>query len=159
MIHVAKVLVPTDFSPPSRRALACGQSLARVFGASLHVLHAVEEPLAQGWAGYTLPIMLEPLRAEAMAEERRRLEQAVPSCERDDPPTELVVRVGDPAHSIVDFARERGVDVIVMGTHGRGGVAHLLLGSVAERVVREAPCAVLTVREKEAASLAVGRTA
>jgi nucleotide-binding universal stress UspA family protein len=159
MFQTPKILVPTDFSAPSRKALAHGQALARVFGGYLYVLHSIEEVIAQGWSGYAFPAVLPPLRAEATAEARRRLEEAVPECERQDPPTEFVIRHGEPVEQIVRFAEERGVDVIVMGTHGRGGVAHLLLGSVAERVVREAPCAVLTVREKEVAPVAIGRTA
>ena len=159
MIRVHKILVPTDFSEPSGKALAYGQTLARQFGASLHLLHAVEEPLTQGWEGYSLPIVLPTLREQAMAEAGRRLEEAVPKAERDRNATELVVRLGDPSREIVRFAKERGIDLIVMGTHGRSGVAHLLLGSVAEQVVRSAPCPVLTVRDPEHAFAAAGRTA
>jgi nucleotide-binding universal stress UspA family protein len=147
-IRLTKVLVPTDFSAPSAKALAYGRELARTFGASLHVLHAVEEPLAQGWNGYGLPVLPE-LRAEVLAGAQRELEQAVSPGERDRQATELVTRLGDPWREIVAFARERQVDLIVMGTHGRGGMAHLLLGSVAERVMRDAPCPVLTVRHPE----------
>jgi nucleotide-binding universal stress UspA family protein len=159
MIRMTKVLVPTDFSEPSRKALAYGQALASAFGASLHVLHAVEEPLTQGWTGYGVASVLPGLREEAMSEAQRRLDDAVPASVRDAQPTELVIRVGDPFAEIVRFARERGADVIVMGTHGRGGMAHLLLGSVAERVVRTAPCPVLTVREKEHEFVVAERTA
>ena len=144
-IRLARVLVPMDFSEPSRTALAYGLGLARTFGASVHVLHAVEEPLAQGWNGFGLPALPE-LRAQVLADAQRQLEEAVPQLERDRQATELVTCLGDPHREIVSFARARQVDLIVMGTHGRGGVAHLLLGSVAEKVVRDAPCPVLTVR-------------
>ena len=157
-IRFTKILVPTDFSAPSAKALAYGGELARTFGASLHVLHAVEEPLAQGWNGYGLPVLPE-LRADVLADAQRQLEQAVPRLERDRQATELVIRLGEPWREIVTFARERQVDLIVMGTHGRGGMAHLLLGSVAEKVMRGAPCPVLTVRHPEHGLVAAERTA
>ena len=147
-IHLTKVLVPTDFSEASASALAYGLALARSFGASLHVLHTVEEPLAQGWNGIGLPALPE-LREQVLADARRQLEEAVPALERDRQATELVTRLGDPCREIVQFAKERRVDLIVLGTHGRSGVSHLLLGSVAEKVVRLAPCPVLTVRRPE----------
>jgi nucleotide-binding universal stress UspA family protein len=149
MIRLTKVLVPTDFSEPSAKAVAYGEELARRFGASLHVLHAVEEPLAQGWDAYGFPGLLPERRAEMLADAQRRLEEAVPPVERDRQATELVTCLGEPHREIVRFANERGIDLIVMGTHGRGGMAHLLLGSVAEKVVRTAPCPVLTVRDRE----------
>jgi nucleotide-binding universal stress UspA family protein len=158
-IRLTKVLVPTDFSEPSAKAVLYGQALARSFGASLHVLHAVEEPLAQGWDAYGFPALLPERRAQVLADAQRRLEEVVPPPERDRQPTELVTCLGDPRQEIVRFAKERGIDLIVMGTHGRGGVAHLLLGSVAERVVRTAPCPVLTVRHPEHEFVAAGRTA
>ncbi len=158
-IRLTKVLVPTDFGEPSAKALLYGQALARSFGASLHVLHAVEEPLAEGWDAYGFPGLLPERRAQVLADAQRRLEEAVPASERDRQPTELVTCLGDPRHEIVRFARERGIDLVVMGTHGRGGVAHLLLGSVAEKVVRTAPCPVLTVRDPEHEFVAAGRTA
>jgi len=113
------------------------------------VLYTVEEPLAQGWDGYGFPALLPERRAEMLADAQRRLEEAVPQVERDRQATELVACVGEPHREIVRFADERGIDLIVMGTHGRGGMAHLLLGSVAEQVVRTAPCPVLTVRHPE----------
>jgi nucleotide-binding universal stress UspA family protein len=147
-IKLTKVLVPTDFSEPSATALAYALALARTFGASLHVLHVVEEPLAQGWNGFGLPALPE-LRAQVLADAQQRLEEAVPPLERDRQATELVTCLGDADGEIVSFAKARQVDLIVMGTHGRGGMAHLLLGSVAEKVVREAPCPVLTVRHPQ----------
>jgi nucleotide-binding universal stress UspA family protein len=147
-IRLTKVLVPTDFSEPSATALAYALALARTFGASLHVLHVVEEPLAQGWNGFGLPELPE-LRAQVLADAQQRLEQAVPPLERDRQATELVTCLGAADREIVSFAKARQVDLIVMGTHGRGGMAHLLLGSVAEKVVREAPCPVLTVRHPQ----------
>jgi nucleotide-binding universal stress UspA family protein len=159
MIRLTKVLVPTDFSEASAKAVTYGEELARRFGASLHVLHAVEPPLAQGWDVYGFPALLPERRAQVMAEVQRRLEEAVPPLARDRQPTELVTCVGTPHSEIVRFAKERGIDLIVMGTHGRGGVAHLLMGSVAERVVRTAPCPVLTVHHPEHEFVVAERTA
>jgi nucleotide-binding universal stress UspA family protein len=159
MIQLTKVLVPTDFSEPSAKALVYGQALARRFGASLHVLHAIEAPLAQGWDAYGFADVLPQRRAQVLAEAQRRLEEAVPQAERDRVPTELVTRLGDPRGEIARFAQERGIDLIVMGTHGRGGMTHLLMGSVAERVVRTAPCPVLTVRHPEHEFVVAERTA
>ena len=159
MIRLHKILVPTDFSAPSAKAVAYGQALARQFGASLHLLHVVEEPLMQGWEGYSLPVLLPELRVKAVCEARRRLEGMLPQNERDRQPTELVTLEGDPYRAIVRFATERGIDLIVIGTHGRGGMNHLLLGSVAEKVVRSAPCPVLTLRDPEREFVSVRRTA
>lgn len=149
MIRLQKVLVPTDFSEPSAKALDYGKELARAFGASLHVLHAVEEPFVHGWTSEGYLAALPEIREQALAEATRRLEEAVPADERSRQATELATRVGDPFREILRYAKGRAVDLIVMGTHGRGGMAHLLLGSVAEKVVRTAPCPVLTVRHPE----------
>ena len=75
MIRLTKVLVPTDFSEPSAKALLYGRALARNFGASLHVLHTVEEPLAQGWSTYGFPAVLPELRVQVLADAQRRLER------------------------------------------------------------------------------------
>jgi nucleotide-binding universal stress UspA family protein len=81
---------------------------------------------------------------------RKRLDEALIDSDGSGPPSKAaVVTSGSPAYAIVDYAREHGIDLIVMGTHGRGALAHLMMGSVAERVVRLASCPVLTVRHPE----------
>lgn len=148
------ILVPTDFSTAFAPALETAQMLAERFGASLHLLHVVEDPyVAAAWseAYAAIPDLREQLRQEA----EQRLKEVTASLPNLTTSTEVVV--GTPAQTIVDVARAQGVDVIVMGTHGRGRLAHLLLGSVAERVVRLAACPVLTVREHSVDAAAATR--
>lgn len=149
MIEIKTILVPTDFSPPSVKALAYGKELARLFGSSLHLLHVIEEPFVHGFTmeGYiaTLPEFSAQLEARA----RQELTKQLDGVERAGLKAVEATRFGNPLTEIVRYAQEQDVDVIVIGTHGRGRVAQLLLGSVAERVVRTAPCPVLSVREPE----------
>jgi nucleotide-binding universal stress UspA family protein len=140
-----KILVATDFSQASEHALAYAQALATSFGSTLHLLHVVPDPvMASAWSeayAYDLTALGESLRSEAEQQLTERA-QAI----RDVAVTTEAL-VGSPAGTIAGTAAERGVDLIVMGTHGRGGVTHFFMGSVAERVVRSALCPVLTVRE------------
>ena len=149
-----RILVPTDFSEPSDAAFAYAKELAEAFDASIHLLTVVEDPLSQPWAlesyGTSLADVLEDFKANA----RKHLEQALPDADRMKYKAELVTAVGLPFTQIVKYATAHHVDLIVIGTHGRGGFAHAILGSVAERVVRFAPCPVLTVRSAKEKSLA-----
>jgi nucleotide-binding universal stress UspA family protein len=145
---IKTILVPTDFSEPSVLALASAKELARALKASIHLLHVVQDPLSQAWAleSYgSVPADLLP-RLEAAAQ--KDLAKALPESEQATFRAALVTEVGSPFSKIVDYAKTHHVDLIVMGTHGRGVIAHALLGSVAERVVRLAPCPVMTVRAK-----------
>jgi nucleotide-binding universal stress UspA family protein len=150
MITLKKILVATDFSEPSEAALAYGRELARNFGSTLIVAHVVDNAFtgAVGADGFVFsdPRLQQDLEATA----RRRIELLLSDEDRAVLAAEAAVIVSNaPAYAIVDYARKANVDLIVMGTHGRGAVAHLLMGSVAERVVRLAPCPVLTVRRPE----------
>lgn len=139
------IVVPTDFSIASAPAMEYARMLAERFGAALHLLHVVEDPyVAAAWseAYATIPDPRERLQKEAA----QRLNSMIASFPNLTATTEVVV--GTPAQTIVEIARARSADLIVMGTHGRSGFAHLLLGSVAERVVRLASCPVLTVRQR-----------
>src|SRR5262245_28938880 len=134
MIALRHVLVATDFSPPSEVALTYGRALARTFGATLHLLHVVENQFLRARFGD---------RATIEAAHERWLADRLPADEGDVPPARAVVEIDDsPAAAIVDYASRSSIDLIVMGTHGRRGVSQLLVGSVAERVVRTAPCPV-----------------
>lgn len=156
MIALKRILVATDFSESSVAALKYGVGLARTFGATLHVLHAagrhdlevmVERQLvidkflhdstaADGHANAARELMGDLLTAEEHAAVR----------------AEFVLRACGPAGpwaEIVRYAKERDLDLIIVGTHGRGMLGHLLMGSVAEKVVRMAPCPVLTVRHPQ----------
>jgi nucleotide-binding universal stress UspA family protein len=150
MIRLKDVLVATDFSEPSNAALNYGRELARAFGATLRVLHVVDNMFANtvGVEGYfaNLPEMQREIEEFA----RKQLEAVITDEDRRELNARPVLLTSStPALSIVSYARESNTDLLIMGTHGRGGLAHVLMGSVAERVVRLAPCPVLTVRHPE----------
>jgi nucleotide-binding universal stress UspA family protein len=141
MIVVKSILVATDFGPVSDAALTYGRALAKAFGARLHLLHVAENDFLR-------PSVSDPhARYTATA---RRLDESLTAEDRSELRAETVLRMSDdPADEITRYARDASIELIVMGTHGRGGIAHLVMGSVAERVVRSAPCPVLTVRHPE----------
>ena len=147
MIRLTTILVPSDFSECSDAALRYGLELARRFDARLHLLHVVQDPLTQPWAaeGFSAPLFeaVEKWQREAKA----RLAAAIPLS--DVGRVTVSATVAWPYAEILRYAAENDVDLIVMGTHGRSGVSHMLLGSIAERVVRHAPCPVLTVRHPQ----------
>ena len=149
---LTRILVPTDFSPPSAAALIAAKELATRFGASIHLLHVLDDPYATASFaaevyGYIPPGLKESWQRAA----EKQMLTVFPEAERGPFRATTAVACGSAARTIVEYADQNGFDLIVMGTHGRGGVAHLLLGSVAERVVRTARCPVLTVRETGAA--------
>ena len=137
---ITRILVPTDFSEMSDAALDYARVLARRFGASLHLLHVLDDPfVTEGLAAEAYITEAPSIRTSMLDEARSRLAHRAAGCTT----TEAIFGRG--AVTIVEYAQQCGSDLIVMGTHGRTGLAHLLLGSVAERVVRLAPCPVLTV--------------
>jgi len=152
VIALNHILVATDFSEAADVALAYGRALARRFGATLHVLHVVED---WGARFAEFPIYIDDLgrlRIEEEAAARARLHMLLSEEDRQALPAKAVVLTStSPAATIVAYARDAmpRIDCIVMGTHGRGAVAHLVMGSVAERVVRAAPCPVLTVHHPQ----------
>lgn len=144
-----RILFPTDFSNFSRTAENCACELAKQFGAELHVLHVLQDfflSVPQTAAALLIPPqVLEDVVNSAEAEI-----QKVPSLERaGNQKVVRAVRIGSTYDAIVEYAKENKIDLIVIGTHGRTGLRHMLLGSVAERVVQHAKCAVLTVRPEE----------
>jgi universal stress protein A len=143
MIRLTSVLVAFDFGETSQKALAYGMNLTRAFGGRLHVLHVADVIATTASQFYPEHPGDPEMRAESLA--LTQLRAVVP-----DGAAELAVRIsGSPAVAIVQYARSIGAGVIVMGTHGRDGVSRLLMGSVAEHVVRHAPCPVLVVRRNE----------
>jgi universal stress protein A len=146
MIAIKKILVPTDFSECSDAAVQYGRAMAETFGATLHLLHVVQDPYTQPWAAEAFPAPLGDMLAQWQAQARARLQELLPEAARKD--VMVAVQVGSPFQEIVRYAVEQAIDLIVIGTHGRGPIGHMLLGSVAEKVVRKAPCPVLTVREQ-----------
>jgi nucleotide-binding universal stress UspA family protein len=137
-MNAKNILCPYDYSENSKVALSYASALARESSATVHLLHVTQPitPADTGFGGYApAPIDLDALKDE--------LEQIKPigdlACKRE-------VVIGAAAASIVEYAKENGIDIIVMGTHGRTGLSRLLMGSVAEAVVRGAECPVITVK-------------
>jgi nucleotide-binding universal stress UspA family protein len=150
MILLKNILVATDFSEPSEAALAYGRELARTFNAQLRVLNVTDNIMARAYGGDGFVFSDPQLQTEVEATARKQTDALLCQEDRDVLGAQAVVLTSNtPAFAIVDYARANDIDLIVMGTHGRGAVAHLLMGSVAERVVRTAPCPVLTVRHPE----------
>jgi len=146
MIKIDKILFPTDFSEHSEYALSYALSFAKEYGAKLHVLHVIEDVqyLANAYM-FDVPVM--PSFADI---EQSRLKEMQEFIERviTDPTIEIekTIKRGRPFIEIIQTAREEDVDLIVIATHGRSGLEHVLFGSVAEKVVRKAPCPVLSIR-------------
>ena len=147
MIHLKNILVPSDFSECSEAAVRYGLALAHAFGATLHLLHVVQDPYTQPWAAEAFPAAMGDLLTDWQQQAERQLRTAVP--DEDRARVAITCIVASPFPAIVRYARDNDIDLIVLGTHGRGPVAHMLLGSVAEKVVRRAPCPVLTVHHPQ----------
>lgn len=149
-LTIQRILVPVDFSDFSRAAVDAAIDLGRRFGATVDLLHVWEPPPLRPdlmvWAEADGETLWELARRNA-GEQMRELCATLPAGSIRH--TEIVP--GNPAEVIVERARAEGYDLIVVGTHGRTGVSHLLVGSVAEKVVRLAACPVLTVRMSAAA--------
>jgi len=146
-IRIKKILVPFDFGELAEHALDFAQKLAPSFGAAVEALYVVPFPPN---AALPIPDMgAVPVAGfsvdEMVADAEARLHQAFAVEDTRHRDLRKTVRVGDPRAQIMAYAAVEGVDLIVMGTHGRTGAARFLLGSVAERVVREAVCPVLTI--------------
>ncbi len=148
---IRKILLPIDFSEAVQPAIELAATMAKKFGASIDLLHVWQPPLLIPLpvvvipsAPETRPVNLEELARTTAGAQMKDLVDRL----RDQGVTDVHSRVGvgSPAHEIVELAGLGHFDLIVMGTHGRGGIAHAVLGSVAERVVRRAKCPVLTVR-------------
>ena len=147
MIALKNIVVATDFSESAAVALAYGRELARTFNARLHLVHVVEDVMMRysPEASFAVPELQKNLETKAWRDVRGLI--------TEDDRTLTVVPVVETginiAHAIVDYAKANAIDLIITGTHGRGPIKHLLMGSVAERVVRTAPCPVLTVHATE----------
>jgi universal stress protein A len=137
-----KILCPVDFDDGSASALDSAIRLARENQAKIYLIHVVPLPLG---AGRIAPISLEPYRAQHDAA-MERLQAIAKEKLEGKLNYEIVLRSGDPAENIIEAEDEIGADIVVMATHGRTGVSHFFLGSVAERVVRESSKPVLTLR-------------
>ena len=141
MILLKQILVATDFSDASAVALDYGRAFARTFGASLHLLHVMENMFLQSVPAdpYQMKAALVKRLTDRLTDDDRASLHAMAILETSD----------NAAHAIAQYAKAHNVDLIVMGTHGRVALERLLAGSVAETVVRTAPCPVLTVKHPE----------
>ena len=149
MIALKSILVATDFGEASDAALAYGREMARAFGATLHVIHVADD-LYVRLGGEAYVSVLPELQKDVEDAARKRLDDLlVDNDPKPIPVTKAVVTSSATSTCIVQYARDHDINLIIVGTHGRAAVAHLFMGSVAERVVRTAPCPVLTVRQHE----------
>jgi nucleotide-binding universal stress UspA family protein len=150
MVTLKRILVATDFDEAADVALEYGRELARCFGASLDVLHVADNMIARGLTGEGFMAAYPELQHEVEQTAEKLLAERISDEDRTTLHARAVVRTStSPALAIVEYAQSAGIDLIVMGTHGRGAMAHFLVGSVAERVVRTAPCPVLTLKHPE----------
>lgn len=146
LFRIKKILVPIDFSDCARKALQYAIPLAKEHQATLTLLYVVPPIYTVGeFGGVEYP----QLQVEMQAEGVKALSKLNDVEVHGAVPAETLVRLGAPAHEIISAARELGSDLVVISTHGRTGLTHLLLGSVTEQVVRRSPCPVLIVRERE----------
>jgi nucleotide-binding universal stress UspA family protein len=144
------ILVATDFGEASNTALLYGRDLARRFGARLHVIHVVDLLVGHVGASEGLIGNLQELQEDDEAQAERDVQALLSDEDRQMLRARTVVTTSStPAEAIVDYAKAQNIGLIVVGTHGRRAMARLFVGSVAERVVRSAPCPVLTVRHPE----------
>jgi universal stress protein A len=147
MIPIKNILVPTDFSEPAAAALEYATTLAHEFHGRLHLLHVVAAPYVYPWGTDVPAVPIADLLTqseEAASQRLRELAQLTPALAGR---ITVETEVGTPVERILDYVSANAIDLVVIGTHGRGMVGHLLLGSVAERVVRRSPVPVLTVHQ------------
>jgi nucleotide-binding universal stress UspA family protein len=162
-MDVQRILVPIDYSADSQRALQWGASLAAKYEAKLILLHVVPKALEmvypQGFGWESAPASIyggvppgkqpsgaQPIVIDLVDRGQTQLDDFAAQYLKAPVPMQIKVTVGKPAEEILRVAREEKVDLVVMGTHGRTGLRHLVLGSVAAEVARHAPCPVFTVR-------------
>jgi nucleotide-binding universal stress UspA family protein len=146
MLHMKRILVPTDFSEHSHHALRFATDLAQKFGARLVLLHVVsDEALIMMSKAHVPPYPVDKVFEDLTAEVREQYTGQVPKAVRKAVEAEILVLPGVAFLEIIRAARVKEADIIVMATHGRTGLSHALMGSVTEKVVRKAPCPVLSI--------------
>lgn len=145
MTIIRRILVPTDFSDSARQALDWASTLAREFKAEILLLHVVEN-LTVGYASDLFPVPMAEVYEEISGYARSELAKLVQELRTGGVTVTERLAQGTPSAEIIRIAKEEGVDLIVVGSHGKGLLDHALFGSTTERVVRKAPCPVLTCR-------------
>lgn len=144
------ILVPTDFSDFADQALEYATQLAKAFQARLTVLHVIQlAPMAMGDIGAASVV---PYLEAVETEVQKQMQAILNQLQQAGLQGETAISQGVPVQIIVETAKNQGIDLIVMGTHGRTGITHALIGSVADRVMRLAPCPVLVTRGTTEAS-------
>jgi nucleotide-binding universal stress UspA family protein len=149
MIEFKKILWPTDFSEPSYKALRTADDLALHFGAKLFLVHVIAPIPAVAAPGAPMAFNVPAYQKELDTDANKRLVEIQKNNISDKLESELIVRHGEASYLISETAQKKDVDLIVISTHGLTGWRHLVFGSVAEKVVRNAPCPVLTIRARE----------
>ncbi len=149
------ILVPIDFSAYATQALEYAVTLATKLQAHVTLLHAIH-PLLLSAGPADMGVIVGPYIEELEADTRRAIEEFAQRVREADVECDTVIRFGTPFQEILDFVGTHQIDLTVMGSHGRTGLLHTLLGSVAERVVRLAPCPVLIVRGADASTVQQG---
>ncbi len=148
MIHLTKIMHPSDFSDNSKLALYYASEFARQFNATLHIVHVISDPfvsVSPPIAGFLPPGSFKEMEVNS---DKTLSEMAAQELLTDNTIVHITL-TGNTSHEIVTYAKAKCIDMIVMGTHGYTGLTHMIMGSVAENVVRIAPCPVLTVRPEE----------
>jgi len=140
------ILHPTDFSESSNYALTYAVTLSKEFEAKLYIVHVIETVTSAYYYDVFKSTPPVQLLMDIESSARKALEQVLPPEVRGTIPTEYLIRHGSPFLEIIRCAKEIEADLIVLGTHGRAGLKHLIFGSVAENVVRKSSCPVLSVR-------------
>lgn len=150
MIALKRILVATDFGEAAEVALNYGREFARLFGANIDVLHVAENVTPRAFGTDAIVPNFAELQREVDEAARRHLDALLTDEDRRElNATPVLLTSPATARTIVQYAKESGADLILIGTHGRSTMEQLLMGTVAERVVRFAPCPVLTVRHPE----------
>ena len=149
MITLKKILFPTDFSDSSLEALKYAITLARDYKAKLIVMHVIDEKFFSEGLGLARAISFEEMEKEMKQEAEKQLKVIIPSEEGEGIERETLLCRGTPFLEIIKAAHEKSVDLIVIGSHGRSGLEHIIFGSTAQKVVRKAPCPVLSVKPPE----------
>ena len=143
MTEFGKILFPTDCSESAENASRYALSLAKKYGSKVYVIHVIEPFTYTTEFGLDFSAQLKEMEASA----RRLLDDVAASIKKNNLDVESVLITGEPFVEIIKYARKEQVDLIVMATHGRSGIEHMLMGSVAEKVVRKSPCPVLTIKK------------
>lgn len=152
MIEIKRLLAATDFSAHSEEAVRYACGLAERLGAELHLVHVLSEITPSVPDPLLMPVIPPQFYQDTEKRARSTLQTLIQPGWGKPAGVSFAVRWGSPVDAIVDYAREQSIDLVVIATHGRTGLSHVLLGSVAERIVREAPCPVLTIRNSHRAA-------